>query len=143
MTEQEWRECDQPHLMLKVIEGAGAAPDCKLRILACLCARRMVTPDAPTWLPPVLDACERFAEGLIELSELQTAAKKLIVPYLLATDSVERARPLLVASEALDWHILGARHAEANLGFDLGEGYHLATGSGGSRARPARAKRTL
>jgi len=72
MTEAEWLGCDDSQRMLAFLRESGKASERKLRLFAVACCSPLVenvsVPEVP--LPGMVRAAERFADGLIEASEL-------------------------------------------------------------------------
>ena len=73
MTEKEWLACEDPRWMLDY-HRMKKNPR-RLRLLAAACVRRVVPDDAVPVCGPVIDAAERYADGVAERSEFLAARK--------------------------------------------------------------------
>ena len=69
MTEAEWLTCIDPRTMLEFLRGK--ASDRKLRLFACACCRRVPCVARDSGSRRVLEAAERFSDGLISVDELE------------------------------------------------------------------------
>lgn len=88
MTEQEWVECNEPMLMLKLLQGK--ASDRKLRLFACACCRRFwQVMDEPS--RAILEVAERYADNQATPQE-RRAASISERDYELAYPAVMNAR---------------------------------------------------
>jgi hypothetical protein len=71
MTEAEWRDCDDSKPMLEWLDGQGSKR--KRHLFACACARRNHWTTREELSRKLVEATERFADGLIGKDELRRA----------------------------------------------------------------------
>jgi len=69
MTEEEWRTCEDPRLMLRFL--AGNATDRKVRLFACAGCRRVWKSLDRKPIQQAVEAAEQFADGAITTDELK------------------------------------------------------------------------
>jgi hypothetical protein len=98
MTEAEWRNSDQPEPLLAFLRGK--ATDRKLRLYAVACCRLIGELLTDERSRAVVEASERFADGLASRQELDTAEGR-------AWAAVEAAQPLLTRELTVAYGIAG------------------------------------
>lgn len=76
MTESEWLDCDDPHAMLRFLEGR--ASDRKLRLFAVARCRRLWHLMRETPSRQAVLTAERFADGLATRQELEDAQEEAV-----------------------------------------------------------------
>src|SRR5690348_8868591 len=97
MTEAEWLACRDPLPMFRLLEGR--ASDRKLRLYACACCRRIWHLLADERSRAVVEACERYADGLIN----RVAFEALAEPARAAEEAASKAAEMAnCAATALD-----------------------------------------
>src|ERR1700693_3263167 len=74
MTEQEWLECDDPTLMMKIVEGKTSPR--KLRLLACGSCRRLWPTIRFRETRKAVEVAERFADREVSEQDMLQAGDK-------------------------------------------------------------------
>src|SRR5262245_45833584 len=72
MTEQQWQNAAEPHVLLAFLHSRGRPSDRKLRLLAVACSRRL-WPWIDSLGRQAVEVAERFADGLVGPTELRAA----------------------------------------------------------------------
>src|SRR5579862_2431579 len=75
MTESEWNACNDPQVMLELLRGK--ASDRKLRLFAVACCRQVLHLLKRQKTHRTLEMIEDFADGIIDIRQLQAACAKL------------------------------------------------------------------
>ncbi len=96
MTEEEWRTCVEPKIMLEWLESQRKLDRRRVRRFCCACCRRVWDRMGP-WSRRAVEVAERFVKGRASRSELDAARRSLA--------AVNEAPPLLPC-DALDWERL-------------------------------------
>jgi hypothetical protein len=90
MTEQEWLECTDPQLMLKLLWW-GRASDRKLRLFAVACCRRVWRFLTDSRSKEAIERAEEFAEGRLAVELLQEAESDAWEAYQHQNDAAYHA----------------------------------------------------
>src|SRR3990170_4699962 len=76
MTEEEWLACDDPGMMLDVLQGKASHR--KLRLFACDCCRRMWRLLGDQRTRRAIEVSEDFADGLASEGDLRAGEEAAI-----------------------------------------------------------------
>src|SRR3954469_19143319 len=79
MTEQEWRDCDDPQQMLDYLHTSRSASERKFWLFACACCRLVWHRFSDWRIRRVVEAAELFAEGRDAGETLATAREAVKV----------------------------------------------------------------
>jgi hypothetical protein len=76
MNKEEWRACIDPGEMLEFLERRSS--DRKLHLFAVACCRRAWHASTDSRHREVIEAAERFADGLLSAAEFEEVLKPVI-----------------------------------------------------------------
>jgi hypothetical protein len=91
--EADWLTDSDPFVMLQLIEGKVSQR--KLRLFACACVRRLLSPTDNGPIQQILSISEQFADGLVDVTLLDRAHNQ---PVPIATRSENLREALLLGS---------------------------------------------
>ena len=116
MTEKQWAACANPDKLLDY--HAMKKDPRRLRLLAAGCVRLLVSPDTPPPAESILDAIERYADGVATRAEFLEARKA--IRRLLKDGAREPAilAMMCLADDAMEGLTITVTHARKRNGAD-------------------------